>query len=173
MLKTASSAESFVPEAPARIVIPAIRLNAPVVSVGYLIVEENGQTVTRWDVPDWAAAGWLQTSARAGEAGNTVLVGHQNIHGRVFRNLEYLEPGDVIRVQAGEQTRAYRVSQIEILLEKDQPVEVRIANARWIARTDDERLTLVTCWPRNKDTHRLIVVAFPVDAPQVTTPTDS
>jgi len=38
---------------------------------------------------------------------------------------------------------------------------VRQENARWIAPTDDERLTLVTCWPYTNNTHRVVVVAKP------------
>ena len=38
----------------------------------------------------------------------------------------------------------------------------RLQNARWIAATADERLTLVTCWPNTTNSHRLIIVAEPV-----------
>jgi sortase A len=41
-------------------------------------------------------------------------------------------------------------------------MEVRIANAKWIQPTSDERLTLVTCWPYTNNTHRLIIVARPL-----------
>jgi len=40
---------------------------------------------------------------------------------------------------------------------------VRRQNARWIAPTTDERLTLVTCWPYTGNSHRLIIVAKPAD----------
>jgi sortase A len=48
-----------------------------------------------------------------------------------------------------------------ILPERDQPIEVRLANARYIQPTDDERLTLITCWPYESNTHRVVVIAFP------------
>ena len=48
------------------------------------------------------------------------------------------------------------------LRRKNQSLEVRRENARWIGPSHDERLTLVTCWPRNDNTHRLILVALPV-----------
>ncbi len=41
-------------------------------------------------------------------------------------------------------------------------LEIRKANAEWIAPTTNERLTLVTCWPKRSNTHRLIIVAEPV-----------
>jgi sortase A len=50
-----------------------------------------------------------------------------------------------------------------ILKELGEPIEVRYQNARWILPSLDERLTLVTCWPKTGNTHRLIIVAFPTD----------
>lgn len=164
---------SFAPEAPTRLLIPSIGVDAPVISVGWSVVEQGGQQLTQWDVPDWAAAGWLETSARVGEPGNTVLVGHQNVAGEVFQALEHLKQGDTIQILAGNQTRGYTVSIIEIVPEKNQSIEVRTANAQWIAPTADERLTLVTCWPSNNNTHRLIVVAVPPGAPPASPPTST
>ena len=148
--------------APTQLIIPAIGLDVPIIDVGWSIVDKEGQQVSEWDVPDWRAAGWLNTSARIGGPGNTVIVGHQNVYGQVFADLEYLKEGDEIQVQAGSETRKYVVALRTIVLDKDQPLEVRRENARWIALSDDERLTFVTCWPRNDNTHRLILVALPV-----------
>ncbi len=142
-------------------IIPAIGLDAPVVAIGWSVVEENGQQLSEWDVPSWRAGGWLNSSALVGTQGNTVIVGHQNIDGRVFENLEYLKQGDEIQVQTGSATRKYVIAARTIVPEKDQPLEVRRENARWIAQSNDERLTLITCWPRNDNTHRLILVALP------------
>ena len=52
--------------------------------------------------------------------------------GKVFAALDKLKVGDTIQVIAGNQSRSYTVAQIEIVLEKDQPIEVRRANAKWI-----------------------------------------
>ena len=90
-----------------------------------------------------------------------MLEGHQDIDGRVFEDLEYLKEGDEIQVQTASQTRKYTVALRTIVPEKNQPLEVRRENARWIGLSNDERLTLVTCWPRNDNTHRLILVALP------------
>ncbi|HMQ55905.1 MAG TPA: sortase, partial [Anaerolineae bacterium] len=49
-----------------------------------------------------------------------------------------------------------------IVKEKGESVDVRRKNAQWIAPTNDERLTLVTCWPYTNNTHRVIVVAKPL-----------
>ena len=130
-------------------------------AVGWSVLEQDGQQVSEWDVPDWRAAGWLKTSALVGAPGNTVLEGHQDIAGRVFEDLEYLKEGDGIQVQAASQIRKYVIVLRTIVPEKNQPLEVRRENARWIGPSNDERVTLVTCWPRNDNTHRLILVALP------------
>jgi LPXTG-site transpeptidase (sortase) family protein len=145
-------------KAPTRIVIPAINLDAPIEPVGWSQV--NG--VSTWDIPNHFAAGWLKTSAPLDSPGNTVLDGHHNIAGEVFRHLVDLKAGDVIEVYAGAQQVEYQVTALHILLDRDQPLEIRRQNAQWIQPTLDERLTLVTCWPYTSNTHRLIVVAMPI-----------
>ena len=160
------TAAEFVPGVPSRLVIPAIDLDAAVETVGWsIITQSNGQQVSMWDVPNWRAAGWLKTTAQVGEPGNTVLDGHHNIYGEVFRYLADLKPGDTIQLWTGDRIRDYVVSLMKILPEKGQPISVRLENAKWIQPTEDERLTLVTCWPYENNTHRLIVVALPADAP--------
>ncbi len=162
IVNSAASEEHHAPEVPNRLLIPAINLDVPVVAMGWSVIEQDGQAVSQWDVPNWRAAGWLNTSAPVGVPGNTVLEGHQDIDGRVFENLEYLKEGDEIQLQTSARTRKYIVALRTIVPEKDQPPEVRHENARWIGPSSDERLTLVTCWPRNDNTHRLILVALPV-----------
>ena len=142
---------------PRRIIIPAIDLDAPIETVGWHVI--NG--VSTWDVPDRFAAGWLKTSAGLGQTGNTVLDGHHNIAGQVFRRLVDLKPGDEIDVVANGEVFTYKITTRQILKERDQPLEVRLKNAQWIQPTTDERLTLVTCWPYTTNTHRLIIVAKP------------
>ena len=144
---------------PTRLAIPAIKLDAPIETVGWYVVDG----VSQWDVPDHFAAGWLITSATLGKAGNTVLTGHHNINGEVFRNLVKLKPGDQITIYSNDVPFQYEVTTRKILLERGQPDEVRRANARWIQPTADERITLITCWPYTSNTHRLIIVAKPIE----------
>jgi sortase A len=147
---------------PTRLVIGVIGLDAPVVTVGWHTEQSGSSLISVWDVPDWQAAGWLKTSAPAGQKGNTVLDGHHNINGQVFRRLVDLKPKDEIELYAGARVLHYVVTQKLILPDRDQPMQVRIENAKWIQPTDDERLTLVTCWPYTNNTHRLIIVARPL-----------
>ncbi len=149
---------------PRQIIIPAIDLDAPVGGIGLTPVESNGQKYLQWQVPNEFKAGWHNTSAPLGESGNTVLNGHHNIYDEIFRDLIDLEEGDEIVLYDNKGTAfTYAVSQVEILPEHGQPLEVRQKNAAWIMPTDDERITLVTCWPYTDNSHRLIVVAQPVE----------
>jgi sortase A len=146
--------------APDRIVAPAIGLDAPVIEIGWHLAERNGQTVSEWDVADHAA-GFHKGSAYPGRVGNTVLSGHHNIRGEVFRYLIELQFGDLISLYAEKQEYRYTVQQVLLIPEKNASSEQRRENARWIGYFSDERLTLVTCWPYNSNTHRVIVIAYP------------
>jgi len=149
---------------PERIIIPAIGLDSEIVPIGWYVVEQDGQRFSVWQVADYAVS-WHKTSAYPGHSGNVVLNGHHNIKGEVFRYLVDLEVGDRVILYAGGQPYYYQVEQKMILKEKGEPPEVRRENAQWIGPTDDERLTMVTCWPYTNNTHRLVVVAVPAPPP--------
>ena len=148
------------PAPPDRIVIPAIDLDATVVPIGWFVVEQGSDRYSIWQVADNAVS-WHNTSALPGHNGNVVLNGHHNIKGEVFRYLVDLEVGDRVVVYVGDQAYHYAVSQKMILKERGEPADVRRDNARWIAPTQEEQLTMVTCWPYTNNTHRLVVVAKP------------
>jgi sortase A len=107
-------------------------------------------------------AGWHENSARLGQAGNTVLNGHHNVNGEVFKDLIDVEEGDELIMFDEDHEYKYRITTKEILPERGQPIEVRLENAQWIAPTEDERITLITCWPYTDNSHRLVVVAEPI-----------
>ena len=113
------------------------------------------------EVADYAA-GFHEGMARPGHVGNTVLSGHNNIRGEVFRDIHKLTRGDDIYLWVGNSPYHYKVSVVYRLPEKGAPPQIVADNAKWIQPTDDQRLTLVTCWPYWSNTHRTIVVAFPV-----------
>jgi sortase A len=159
---SAASTSSSSSQPPTRLLIPTIDLQAPIVVAKSIDYTYNGQPATTWQVPDWFAAGWHETSAPPGEPGNTVLNGHRNIYGSVFRDLGRLEIGDEIIVYADETDYHYRVVHQELVREAGQSLEVRAQNARLLLPTSDRRLTLVTCAPLTQSTHRLIIVALPL-----------
>jgi len=137
-------------------------VDAPIVPVSWYTTEIAGQVQATWEVPDQYAAGWHETSAPLGQMGNTVLNGHNTTYGEVFRDLYKLEAGDPIIVYAGDVPYTYTVSEVLILPEAGQPLEVRRQNARYIQPTGDERLTLVTCHPYGSLRYRLVLIAHPV-----------
>jgi sortase A len=146
--------------APTRLVIKSVGIDTPVMPVAWTVVEQNGLEFSVWNVADYVA-GWHQTSALPGQPGNTVLAGHHNIKGEVFRYLVDVQEGDEVDLYVGDTVYPYFVEQKLILKEKGEPPEVRRQNAQWIAPTNDVRVTLVTCWPYTNNTHRVIVVARP------------
>jgi sortase A len=147
-------------------VIQSIELDAPIVPVGWQTIEQGGQSHSVWEVAD-NAVGWHRTSAYPGQGDNLVLNGHHNIRGEVFRDLVEVEIGDRVILHVGEQTYVYAIVEKHILKEKGQPLQVRQENAQWIGATQDERLTMVTCWPYTDNTHRLVVVGKPASTPEV------
>lgn len=149
-------------EPPDRLVIPAIELDTEVIPIGYEAYQFEGDIYHQWLAPDFRAAGWHETSVGLGVPGNTVLNGHHNIKGEVFRDVYRLQVGDELIVYSGDVEFNYVVVFTAILEERNQPLEVRLANAEWIQSTEDERVTLITCWPYESNTHRVVVVAIPV-----------
>jgi sortase A len=144
-------------------VIPAIGLDAPVVTTTWEVVDVGGVQQAVWQVPPMRAAGWHQGSAPLGVPGNTVLNGHNTTHGEVFRDLYRVQPGDRIFLYSNSRVFVYEVDEVLILPEAGQPLEVRLANARYIQPTQDERVTLVTCHPYGSLRYRLIVIAKPIE----------
>lgn len=149
--------------APERMVIQKIGVDAIVVPVDMSQVEYLGKDYLQWKAPYSGALGWHKTSALLGSAGNTVINGHSSGAADTFKDLAELENGDVIDIYAGDYKYSYAVANVMILKERWEPIEVRLQNALWINPSQDERLTLISCWPNNSSTHRLIVVAIPLD----------
>ncbi|MBC7236644.1 MAG: sortase [Chloroflexi bacterium] len=142
---------------PTRIQAPAIGLDAPVIAVDAF---QSVEGLVNWPVADYAA-GFHRGTARPGYAGNTVLSGHNNIRGEVFRDLYKLIPGDAIYLWVGNTRYHYRVYAVYRLPIANAPLQVLRDNLRFLLPTEDQRLTLITCWPPWSNTHRVVVVAFP------------
>ena len=123
------------------------------------VVVINGRPYKQWDTAD-NEVGWHNLSARPGQAGNTVLAGHSDVYAQVFRNLEAVKVGDEVIVRSGEQAYRYIVTARLLVQERGVSLQQRIKNARLIAPTDDERVTLITC-ANPGATHRLVVIALP------------
>jgi len=125
------------PEAPTRILIPAIKVDA-------LVVE--GDT---WEQLKLGVGHHLNT-ADPGERGNMVFSAHNDIYGETFRHLDDLELGDEVTVYAGERPFRYIVTAKQIV----DPTDVGV-----IAPTTRPVVTLISCYPYMVDTHRIVVIA--------------
>jgi sortase A len=148
---------------PSRIVVPAIQVDTPVVELGWTTNKTaSGAIFSEWDVAEYAA-GWHKNSSVPGETGNVVMSGHNNILGSVFRELDQLKRGDEMTVYAGGSEFTYVVDEVLILPEKHASNQQRKTNVKYIQETTDDRLTLVSCWPRDDNTHRIVVIAKPAN----------
>lgn len=146
---------------PERLVIESLDVDHRIAPVASREVEYLGAVYQQWTAPNSGELGWHDTSAKLGVVGNTVINGHSSGYGETFRDLEELKNGDLIQVYAESILYTYVVANTMILKERWEPIEVRMENARWINPSSDERLTLISCWPDNSNTHRVVVVAKP------------
>lgn len=146
---------------PERIVIPSLGVDTDVREVDAITSQIGNQWFENWQTVAYAA-GFHNSSALLGQAGNTVISGHNNIDGAVFQDLYQLQPGEVVQLYADGYRYDYIVEDQFILREQGVPLEQRVQNATWIRATVDERITLVSCWPPTGNEYRVIVVAKPL-----------
>ena len=161
------AAEAGAVNATVTLSIPDLDLEIPVEPMGWEPTTQAGQRTTRWVVPE-EAVGWAVTSAGAGEAGNTVIAGHQARGAALFAPIAL---GDV----AVDQTIDLATENGDVftyrVVEVSDPIPVigatddeRAQSAAYMAPTTDGRLTLITGWPVDTTTHRVFVVAELVGA---------
>jgi LPXTG-site transpeptidase (sortase) family protein len=149
-----------------RLVIPSIDVDAKVVEVGWRIEDVGGRPTAIWDVAEFAV-GQHRGSANPGQGDNIVLAGHVGGYGKVFRDLYYVQPGDRLIAYSEGQQYLYVVAERLVVDEEGVSPEQRAANARYIAPTGQEVVTLVTCWPAagpDRFAQRVIVRAVPFGA---------
>ena len=138
---------------PVRISIPAIGVDAPVVTVG---IGADGVMGTPSGASD---TGWLATGARPGEYGSAVIAGHSGYRTApaVFDDLGLLAPGDIVRVlEAGGTTIEFRVTDSRRYDPSARPAEV-------FSATDGRHLNLITCtgeWDFSTRSHTQRLVVF-------------
>lgn len=87
-----------------------------------------------------------------GENTNSVIAAHRGGGSTpMFRNIQLLQKGDKIQLTTPFETLIYRVAEIEVIL-PNETNKVMIQQGR-------DLLTLVTCHPYTKNTHRYVVIA--------------
>lgn len=153
----AAPAEEFPPRrtSPAtHIWIPSIGVDARIVELG-TTYDEKGELV--WETPKHAVGHHLGT-ANPGEVGNVVLSGHISSpirrEGNVFSRLPQLKLGEGVLLETSEGIHTYRVVSRRVV----EPSEVSVMEP-----TATPLLTLITCYPDWVYSHRLVLVAEPVE----------
>jgi sortase A len=125
------------PEQARRIEIPAIGVDSTIV-----------QGVD-WDQLK-KGVGQLVGSSQPGDEGNLVLAAHNDIFGEIFRHLDKLSPGDEIIVSTERSSYRYIVREIDVV----KPTDVQV-----MASTQHSQTTLISCYPYQINTDRIVVFA--------------
>lgn len=143
----------------ARISIPSIDVDAPIVQIG--IRAFPGGEVT-WDTTNLTSeVGHLEGLSWFGEGGNVVLGAHSELADRVptvFYELDEVAIGDQITITQADTTWTYEVTAIR---------QVDFRDLSILYPTRSERLTLMTCTPESLAggiyNRRTVIIAEPVN----------
>ena len=125
------------PEQAIRIQIPAISIDAP-------IVQGDGWEQLKKGV------GQHPGTVNPGERGNLVLSAHNDIFGEIFRDLDKLNPGDLVIVFTNQHSYTYIVVDTKVV----EPTAVEV-----LETTNQATTTLISCYPYLKDNKRIVVIA--------------
>lgn len=151
---------SLAPSQPHQLVIPAIGVNAGIMTVGRQ-ADGTMQTPSLYD----HQAGWYELGPTPGEIGPAIIVGHvDNYQGpSVFWRLGQLKASDEIQVARKDgKTAKFRVTSVEQFDQNAFPTE------RVYGNTDKAELRLITCGgtfdnSTGRYTHNTVVFASLID----------
>jgi LPXTG-site transpeptidase (sortase) family protein len=140
----------------ARLIIPAIAINASIEGVG---TQPNADLATPAQNP-WRDVGWYNQGPQPGEKGSAVIDGHLDRPGgipAVFWNLRDLHVGDEVLIKnTSGKTIRFQVTRIEFYPPQDAPIQDIFGN--W----GGTYLNLITCagdWiPSQHQTNLRLVV---------------
>jgi sortase A len=122
----------------------AIRIQIPSLSVDAPIVQGDG-----WEQLKKGVGQHIGT-ANPGQNGNVVLSAHNDIFGEIFRELDKLQPGDVVIVYTNQRQYTYVVTGTQIV----EPTRVEV-----MAPTPNATVTLISCYPYLINNQRIVVSA--------------
>jgi hypothetical protein len=176
---TAPTATNAFESVPVRLTIPDLKMDVPVVEMGWRVVQTADGPRSDWVIPK-NEAGHHINSALLGDDGNLVISGHNNIFGEVFKPISFAWDNDtripvdsvtdrsdllngrtIELFDAAGREFKYTIAAFYRLKDTGVSAEQRIANGRFMEPTDRAQVTLITCWPPTSNTHRLVVVAVP------------
>ncbi len=125
------------------------RLSIPKIDLAAVVVEGTGRKQLL------LGPGHMESTAAPGEKGNSVITGHRDTF---FRHIYELKKGDEVVVQRNGKTFRYAVQSKRVV----EPTDLSVVN-----KTDDSRLTLITCYPTyyiGPAPQRLVVVSKLVES---------
>ena len=142
------------PGVPARLVVPKLHVDAPVVPIaapgGVLLPPSNPQTL-----------GWWHDGAKPGAATGSALITGHTVHtgGGAFDDLETLVRGDSVRVVTRGGSLRYVVSTVRVYRKSTLARDAQ----RLFSQRVPGRLVLITCEDWNGSTYlsNAVVVAVP------------
>jgi len=121
-----------------------------------ITADVNGDNKAEYDKSLTKGLAHYKGTELPGAGGNIFVFGHSSSdtdggpYAKILRNLNELEKGDKITIYYKTKKHEYTVSDKKIIAADDlSPLNL----------TDDERLTLMTCWPIGTTDKRLIVIA--------------
>jgi sortase A len=140
-----------VSQAYAVIVIPRLRLRAPV-----------AEGTSKRDVLDKGYAGHYRGTQQPGQLGNFALAGHRNTHSEPFRYLDRLRVRDVVRIETASTVYTYTVGRIlPRTSARDsgvlRPVPRSVVRPSYGYTRPGRYVTLTTCTPAYTSRYRLVV----------------
>jgi len=121
---------------------------APVWSRDFI---QTGWNAFTYDIVPQYGVTRFSPSAPFGQPGLSMLSGHDDIDGKIFRNLGSMRLGDAIVVNQGTHVYRYIVTSVRVVT----PDNVAMLNAPYARPT----LALISCTPYMVDTHRVVVIA--------------
>ena len=137
------------PAAEARISVARLNIwGAPVWSRSFVA---NSDGSLAYDIVPAFGVTRFADSAAPGQPGLSLMSGHDDIYGSIFRYLGTLHVGDTVVVTRGTHTYRYVVRSVNVVT----PDDVRLLNATYTRPT----LALISCTPYWVDTHRVVVIA--------------
>lgn len=122
----------------------AIRIQIPAIGVDAPIVQGDG-----WEQLKKGVGQHIGTP-NPGENGNLVLSAHNDIFGEIFRDLDRLQPGDVVIVYTNQRQYTYVITGTQVV----EPTRVEV-----MAPTPNPTVTLISCYPYLIDNQRIVVSA--------------
>ena len=134
----AETAAQLTRSVPVRIIIPSLRVNAPVMFLG----PEPGGSIQVPPLANHNLAGWYDRSVMPGRDGTSVILGHvDSFTGTsVFYDVKYLVPGELVEVvRADGSTATFAVDGVREVAKATFPSRDIYGNTRYPG------LRLITC----------------------------